>query len=1245
MKPQPEKILKRYPLLVAGVAILLLSLLLDYALLPAYHKYKANNLPETIQKQVIAQEAVADSLAAEIRRRNQAGTEVDFQPLADRAAREDLLVYVYRGGKLVYWQTNQVLPRPGPEVYRAFRTVERGKGVYLQRGSRAGPYTVRVLKPLKQDYSLENEYLKSRLLLADVNAQHLAFNRNQQGAAILNSNQDYLFSLKPDSSAGHRSSGLKWLYLLGTVLGTFGFTGLISRLLFRRYYKAGIGMLAMSSVLLMLNHLYLQFPALIYQGALFEPGKLPQGLFFSSVGGFALVVLLLTFFIHYVTKHLQLPSYLGSRANYLGLLGLFFMLTVGASHCVVMALQNLVIDSAVYLNVKEVKRLDLLSLVTIVTTFLLFYNLIVSAFWFYNQLKTFIKNNYVLVIGCFLVLILSYQLFSQFSVYANHYAGLFALLLWLGFLAFYPSNPSFYGPLIYLILISSGFAAIHLINFNENKSLQRQKRFATQVTYQRDAVAEELFGNVSREIKQDQYTKNYFLSPLLPKSFLKRRIKQLYLSRYLNKYNFKLHTYKYGGIPYKGSSEHSLDYFRQLVEKYGLKASAKNLYYINKTGTNSSYLAIYNFNAYGGQFGTMVIELQKKVFYEDRIYPALLLRGDLKNKDRTHDYNYAIYKNNRLIAQKGNYPYTITDQFEGGSGVYNDFKEGQYHHLSHQVSHNTFVVVSRQTSNVLNKLSVFSFLFILFFILSVISISFQKQNFQQVKDLSRAVYQRDLRYFKPFKHLLFQRKIQLVILLTALMVMVTVGVSTVNYLRYSFNEQLNSELSQKTKKIIPLIEQFLKENEGGRPIYSNREELFAEVKKLTRRFQTDINLYNTDGELITTSQPRIYKKGILTRQMDPLAFKRMKVDKQAQTIQNEQIGKLEYLASYAPIRDSDNKIIGFLNLPYFSKQPVLQQEISSLLVTLVDLYVLIFLFVLIISLFISNTLTQPLDLIREKLRKTQLGQTNEPINWESRDELGQLIQEYNQMVSELERNAATLAQSEREGAWREMARQVAHEIKNPLTPMKLNIQRLQQQFPQNGSDQNQHVHRVSKILTTQIDHLSKIATDFSAFAQLSLGSPVSLDIHQELENLVEFFDQEERSRVTLDLSPTPPFVWIDPNHFNRILTNLIKNAFEAIPEDREGKVEIGTCGIKDQYVCLWVSDNGKGIPTDEQAHIFQPNFSTKGSGTGLGLAMINKMMESAGGSITFTSLPDEGTTFYLYFQVVSHQEATHRVPE
>jgi sensor histidine kinase YesM len=135
--------------------------------------------------------------------------------------------------------------------------------------------------------------------------------------------------------------------------------------------------------------------------------------------------------------------------------------------------------------------------------------------------------------------------------------------------------------------------------------------------------------------------------------------------------------------------------------------------------------------------------------------------------------------------------------------------------------------------------------------------------------------------------------------------------------------------------------------------------------------------------------------------MDPLAFKRMKVDKQAQTIQNEQIGKLEYLASYAPIRDSDNKIIGFLNLPYFSKQPVLQQEISSLLVTLVDLYVLIFLFVLIISLFISNTLTQPLDLIREKLRKTQLGQTNEPINWESRDELGQLIQEYNQMVETL----------------------------------------------------------------------------------------------------------------------------------------------------------------------------------------------------------------------------------------------------
>lgn len=1221
--------IKRYPLLFLGTAILVLTLLLDYFVIPGFQAGRVNNIPEKVKQRIAKKSAVADSLLANALNRARRAKKIDFKPFGKQADQYNLKFYVYYKSDLVFWNTNKVLPKHTIITPKSFETVDLGNGKYLQKGRKSGPYKAQILLPIKRDYPIQNKYLKSKLLIDNNVENYYSFNIKSVGKSIVNKKGEYLFSLKKTATT-YQVQGLIWPYLICFILLLFGFTRLTSNYLFARKYLTGFTILIVISILFLINVFYSALPSIIFNKVIFNTPASTDTKNLFAIGDYFLLFTFITLFIHYLTKHFQFHNLPKFRFLRFFVTIFLFTITVLGSHYLIAFLEQLVLSSDIYLNVNNFKKLDIASFFTIITIFLFLYNLIVLSFWFYNQLKTFIKDNFILLIGLFLLVILVYQFLGQTQLITNFFAGLFSLLIWLGFLAFYPQNPSFYAPLIYLILISAGFTSIHLLKFSEKKALKHQKRYATQVTYQRDAIAEELFTKVSREIKNDQYARNYFLNPLLPKNFLKRRIQKLYFSRYLNKYNFKLHTYKYGGIPYKGKPENPLSYYHRLIDKYGLKASAKNLYYINKTGSSPSYLALYHFQIFGGQYGTIVIELKRKIFYEDRIYPSLLLEGKLADEASSKPYDYAIYKNEGLISQKGDYPYKITDQFQDSTKIYKDYKEDGYHHLLHQVSHNAFVIVTRNTPSILNELAVFSFIFIIFFLLSMISLNFQKQNFQLARDLLRAIFYRNLNHFKPFRHLLFQRKIQLIILLTALLVMVTVGVSTVNYLHFNFSKQLNKELSQKTKKLVPKIEQFLQDTKTE-SLYNNKADLFAKVKTLTQQYQTDINIYNAKGSLITSSQPRVYEKGILSAQMNPEAYQYMNFEKHAQLIQEEQIGELNYLASYAPLRDSENRVIGFINLPYFSKQPVLQQEISSLIITLVNLYVLIFLVVIIVSLFLSNTLTRPLDLIRDKLRKTQLGKTNEKINWEARDELGQLINEYNQMVDELERNADTLAKSEREGAWREMARQVAHEIKNPLTPMKLNIQRLQQRFPNSSNADHQEVQKVGRILTQQIDHLSKIATDFSAFAQLSQGEPQSLEVNEELAELVDFFNSQNKTPIKLQTTPNNTRISIDRNHFNRILTNLIKNALEAIPEQDEGKITINTCYTKSGFLCLWISDNGKGIPSNEHSKVFQPNFSTKNSGTGLGLAMIKKMVNNANGHVTFTSEPGKGTTFYLYF--------------
>lgn len=311
--------------------------------------------------------------------------------------------------------------------------------------------------------------------------------------------------------------------------------------------------------------------------------------------------------------------------------------------------------------------------------------------------------------------------------------------------------------------------------------------------------------------------------------------------------------------------------------------------------------------------------------------------------------------------------------------------------------------------------------------------------------------------------------------------------------------------------------------------------------------------------------------------------------------------------------------------------------IISYLSTLLNVYVFLFLLSGAISLFIANSITKPLSKLAERFKEFKLGKNNTQLEWDTNDEIGMLIKDYNELTHKLAESASVIARTERDTAWREMARQVAHEIKNPLTPMKLSIQYLQKAVANSPEKAPQLIEKVSSTLIEQIDNLSQIAGEFSNFATLPKASNERIILNEVVEHIHDLF----RKRDDMDINMVEPmediYVFADKNHLVRVLNNIVKNATQAIPADRRGVIDI-ELSKNDDYAIISVRDNGIGIPDSMKDKVFTPNFTTKSSGTGLGLAISANMMDAMNGRIYFKSKEGEGTTFYIELPLLGYEQ-------
>ena len=403
------------------------------------------------------------------------------------------------------------------------------------------------------------------------------------------------------------------------------------------------------------------------------------------------------------------------------------------------------------------------------------------------------------------------------------------------------------------------------------------------------------------------------------------------------------------------------------------------------------------------------------------------------------------------------------------------------------------------------------------------------------------------------------------------------------------------------------------------------------IHELSDIHNLEINIYSLDGKLLKSSKASFSVDNV-SPPIPKYIVKLVQSSIEKRYVDIKSIDGVKNRSSFSQIKDDKFKPLGILNLPYVEDDGFYENEIQEFLIRLSQVYFFMLIIAFALAYFLASYITKSLKTISDKINETSLNQKNEKIVIEaSSREINSLIKAYNAMVDELEESASMLAQSEREQAWREMAKQVAHEIKNPLTPMRLTVQSFQRKFDANDPLLKQKLDDYSKTLIQQIDTMSSVASAFSNFASMPAQQNETLNVVEVVEFSLDIFNEEY---IQFECDEQEIITIMDRTQLVRIITNLVKNAIQAIPEYQDEKSILVSIKRIENNVNISVKDNGIGIQFDNIDRIFEPKFTTKNSGMGLGLGIIKNIIENYKGTITFETEYGKGTIFTVSLPII-----------
>jgi len=1134
----------------------------------------------------------------------------ELEHLADKKPFRDFVYF--RNDSLRFYTTNEIVWTDSC-LRKDNLCVERVENRVLVINPIAVSENEKVLHliTIRKKYEITNQFLKNDFLVDQNISSAVAVTEESTGETVYVRDRD-LFSIQAQdelSISNHQANVLFIVFLVFLLSGFIFINVLYKQLNFFttrpvvRLFGSTLDILIFLFIIV-----YFQIPGVLFGSYLFDgslfvfPGvfqSLGQALFLLVGASVITWNIFQTGFDYEIRK--KIPRLIhGFLLITLSVLVLFFPY---------MLIKNLVLNSSIPLSITAIDEVDFTSFIALLAIFngglaavLLNLKLLRLSYHILPGKAHFLIINSVAGLVIFALALIQNPLY--FYILLQYVIFVFVVY-------YFRAKINLTAVLLFLIASAIAYSVI-LEQMNDQKEKKQIEVRAISLLNNRDKISEFRFYEESNKLGSDtvvdSLVKKYRVNALVEDQLIEYIDKNYFRSFHIKyKLNFTLcdSTTKLI-IDDERNPVDCYAYFSDIIDELGVSTVSEDLYYIDDGDEIRNYVGKLRL-AKGLR---LYMDIYQKSSPLAQGYPELL-ESRYSEKMLDPEYSYASYYRNELVNSYGEVNYPINYQ----KGI--EISEKEYEHYEFYGESGKVLVISKRRDTFTEYLAGATD-FILIFGVLLLVFYFMNQQKVNLADLDK-----------------FRSRLQLSIFSILLFSFIIIGFFVFTHISEQNEEKNRNNLEELSHSIRIELEHKFAHLEEIDNISQNY--IYEQLVKFSQVFFSDINLFNTQGELITSSRPRVFERNIISKRINPDPFYKLKEKDLSIFIHKETIGDYRFLSSYFPLRNYDNEVIAYINLPYFLKQRQLTEEISAFLTTFINIYIILTIASLFIIWVISNYITKPMETIKTFLRKTKLQEKNAKINIDRKDEIGELVKEYNSMVDELDKSARLLAASERETAWREMARQVAHEIKNPLTPMKLSVQQFERSFLKNPEKSEEAVKRFTWNMIDQIDSLSEIASAFSDFAKMPKASLQKLNIADSIRNTVELFEGDENVEITTQFGDDNIFIEADQKQIQRVFINLIKNSVQAMRNQSNPKVRVEGYKEKEQAVIV-VRDNGPGIPTEVRDKIFLPNFTTKSGGTGLGLAMVKNIVTGFGGEISLVQSDEQGTVFKLTFPLWQNSE-------
>ncbi len=1131
----------------------------------------------------------------------------------------DFNLHVYRNDSLIFWNTNHLPILRFAEIhYPGNGVIHLQNGWYYAKTVEVGEYTVCGSFLIKQDYSYEN-----RELINDfADDFHLPFlaelsEEEDQGYPIKLNNGNFAFSIVPhENQTITRTESVILLVLLVGALGLWLFllTKISTRLPLIIRAAIPIGIVGARYLSLKLG--LLQF----MEGTeVFEPSLYGTSQLFPNFVAYWINITVLIYFMYETRRFLLLlrkgiAAKLTTAALFIGSI-LWWILIVDLN-------RGLIENSSIPLIIDQLFELNIYSILAITGIGFFIY----AYYLFVRDSIIQCKKVGWSAVHMALITFFGGCLFFFYEVNVGNA---------LSFNAFFPGV--LYGFMVYLIyrhdgvrqlgaglillLLFSLVTAGNIAEFNFKKERSERELYANQLATEKNIVTEAEYSQLAEEIKQDKLLQRFIGSPQsVTFSDFQEGMERRLFKGFWERYDIDFHLFdseKQPLIEYPKDPDGVYSELETIIQKSSIPSEINpNIYFVSDYSGQYSYIIKQPLVSKDTTASAILFcTLKSKKIPEEIGFPRLLISQQTSVFETLESYSIAKYHDGRLVTKYGDFNYPSSFHAIIPSSILKKgfFDFDDYNHYALLQGKNDVVILSSKNFTAVDLVTSFSYLFSFFGLLLLPVLFRYSTNQSNRKTFSLAM------------------KIQLVLISLVFLSLLAFGWGSGVFVSNQYNQYTDDVIREKLSSVQTEVKAKL----GDFPelsIYENGDYMQYILQKFAKVFYTDINLYDNEGYLLATSRPKVFNVGLLSEQMNPIAYQKMKFKQISEFVHNESIGNLNYSSAYLPFYNNDGVRMGFINLQHFGQQSEFENQIQKFMVAIINVFILLLAISIVLAIFISAWLTSPLRILQESFASVKFGKYNEQISYDREDEIGALVKDYNQKLLELEFTAQQLAKSERESAWREMAKQVAHEIKNPLTPMKLSVQQLLRVYDPDDPKSGEKLKKVANSMIEQIDALTNIANEFSSFAKMPNPLESRLDLVALIRGVAEVFRVPGKVKLSISAQPEQIFVLADKDQFVRVFNNLIKNAIQAIPADRVGQISIDL-EQKGQKVVIKIADNGVGIDPSKVGKIFVPYFTTKSTGTGLGLAMVRQIIENHQGTIDFDTEVGVGTTFEIVLPV------------